>query len=66
MALQERTPFAAVLTFWAESARMAMIAHQRRGEGDAVALWMYQLMALDTQAEEWDAALSSGGHPQKS
>ncbi|KAK9827465.1 hypothetical protein WJX74_003759 [Apatococcus lobatus] len=56
---EEQTPFAAVLTFWAESARMAMIAHQRRGEGDAVALWMYQLMALDTQAEEWDAALSS-------
>ena len=36
-----------------------MVAHQRRGDGDAVALWMYQLMALDTQAEEWDAALPS-------
>ena len=63
LAMQELTPFATILAFWSESARMAMIAHQRRGEGDAVALWMYQLMALDTQAEEWDAALSGDVPP---
>ncbi len=56
--MQGVTPFASVMTFWAEGTRVAMVAHQRRGDGDAVANWMYQLMALDTQAEEWDAALS--------
>ena len=37
----------------AEFARVAVTAHQRRGESDAVAFWIYQLMALDTMAPEW-------------
>jgi len=39
---------------WAEAARVMVTAHQRRGESDAVALWMYQAMALDHTAPEWD------------
>lgn len=42
---------------WAEFARVAIVAHQRRGESDAVAFWMYQLMALDTMAEEWQQVM---------
>ena len=29
-------------------------AHQRRGESDLVAHWMYQLMALNPNASEWE------------
>jgi hypothetical protein len=32
-------------------------AHQRRGESDYVAHWLYQLLALDTQAVEWGHVL---------
>ena len=32
-------------------------AHQRRGESDLVAHWMYVLLALDTRAPEWDHML---------
>jgi hypothetical protein len=32
-------------------------AHQRRGESDLVAHWMYVLLALDTQAPEWEHML---------
>ena len=46
-----------VLQVWAEFAYVAIIAHQRRGESDAVAFWMYQLMALDTMAEEWQQVM---------
>ncbi|KAK9804250.1 hypothetical protein WJX72_003412 [[Myrmecia] bisecta] len=43
----------AVVDVWAEHARVAMIANQRRGDGDAVAFWLYQLLALDPNANEW-------------
>lgn len=46
-----------VMQVWAEFAHVAVIAHQRRGESDAVAFWMYQLMALDTMAEEWQQVM---------
>jgi hypothetical protein len=39
-------------------ARTAMQAHQRRGESDLVAHWMYVVMALDPGADEWDWALA--------
>ena len=42
-----------ILSVLAEFARVAVTAHQRRGESDAVAFWIYQLMALDTMAPEW-------------
>lgn len=41
----------------AEHCRLAMTAHQRRGESDSVAHWMYQMLALDVGAPEWGAAL---------
>ena len=31
-----------------------MEVSQRRGEGDRVAYWLYQLLALDPMAPEWD------------
>lgn len=45
------------IPFWIGLVRTAMIAHQRRGDGDAVAHCMYQLLALDMQAPEWQTAL---------
>mmetsp|Transcript_15657 Transcript_15657/g.39023 ORF Transcript_15657/g.39023 Transcript_15657/m.39023 type:complete len:605 (-) Transcript_15657:799-2613(-) len=36
-------------------ARAVMVAHQRRGESDAVAHWLYQVLALDARAPEWGA-----------
>ena len=36
-------------------------AHQRRGESDLVAHWVYVLLALDPQAEEWAHVLGGGG-----
>lgn len=42
-----------VVTVWASLARSMVTAHQRRGESDLVAHWLYQLLALDTQAAEW-------------
>ncbi|DBA94414.1 TPA: hypothetical protein ACH3X1_002013 [Trebouxia sp. C0004] len=47
-----------VLQVLAEFARVAVTAHQRRGESDAVAFWMYQLMALDCMAPEWQHVMS--------
>ena len=41
----------------ADFVRAAIIAHQRRGESDEVAAWMWQLMALDTQCEYWQMFL---------
>ena len=32
-------------------------AHQRRGESDLVAHWVYVLLALDPQAAEWEFML---------
>ncbi|GBF98489.1 hypothetical protein Rsub_11699 [Raphidocelis subcapitata] len=49
-----RAPVGAhVVGVWAELARMLVMAHQRRGESDLVAHWMYQALALDTRAPEW-------------
>lgn len=42
-----------VVAVWASLARSMVTAHQRRGESDFVAQWLYQLLALDTQAPEW-------------
>jgi hypothetical protein len=38
----------------AELTRIMVMAHQRRGESDEVAFWMWQKMALDPSAEEWN------------
>lgn len=38
-----------------------MQAHQRRGESDLVAHWVYVLLALDPQAPEWGHVLQQGG-----
>lgn len=48
---------AAVVGVWSEMARTMVMAHQRRGESDLVAHWMYQALALDTRAPEWAHAL---------
>lgn len=48
-----------VLPQMAEHCRLAMTAHQRRGESDSVAHWMYQLLALDVGAPEWRVALDT-------
>lgn len=37
--------------------RSAMTAHQRRGESDLVVHYLYQLLALDPAAPEWQRAL---------
>jgi hypothetical protein len=38
-------------------ARAVMVAHQRRGESDAVAHWLYVTMALDPSSPEWACVL---------
>lgn len=50
-----------VIQVLAEFARVAVTAHQRRGESDAVAFWMYQLMALDCMAPEWQHVMPGVG-----
>ena len=47
-----------VLRVWAGLVRTLVVAFQRRGESDAVALFLYQLMALDVAAPEWQRALA--------
>jgi hypothetical protein len=42
-----------VLRVWRALARNMVLAHQRRGESDAVGHWLYQLLALDAGAPEW-------------
>jgi len=42
---------------WAALVRAAVTCHQRRGDSDAVAHCLYQLLALDLAAPEWDAML---------
>ena len=37
-----------------------MQAHQRRGESDLVAHWVYVLLALDPRAAEWGHMLADG------
>lgn len=46
-----------IVRVWASMARTMVMAHQRRGESDLVAHWLYQLLALDTAAEEWAHAM---------
>ena len=48
---------ACVASVWAELARTLVMAHQRRGESDLVAHWLYQALALDAAAPEWGHAL---------
>jgi hypothetical protein len=45
------------VTVWASLARSMVTAHQRRGESDLVVHWLFQLLALDTQAVEWGHVL---------
>jgi hypothetical protein len=47
----------ATLALWREVARTLVLAHQRRGEADAVASWMRAAMALDPAAAEWGRVL---------
>lgn len=46
-----------VVAVWSNMARTMVLAHQRRGESDYVAHWLYQLLALDSRAEEWAHAM---------
>lgn len=48
-------PAAMVLSVWREMVSTMATAHQRRGEGDLVAIWLYQVLALDPDAPEWRA-----------
>ncbi len=48
-----------VLAVWCELLRTAVLAHQRRGESDAVAHYMFQLLALEPRAAEWQHAMSA-------
>lgn len=43
---------------WIGMVREGIVAHQRRGNSDAVAHCLYQLLALDTTAPEWEQALA--------
>jgi hypothetical protein len=48
---------ASIVSLWANMARTMVLAHQRRGESDLVAHWLYQVLALDSRAEEWAHAM---------
>jgi hypothetical protein len=48
-----------VLRTWQGLCRIAMQAHQRRGESDFVAHWMFICLALDPGAPEWNRALAA-------
>jgi hypothetical protein len=50
---------AALLQVWTEMLRIAFVAHQRRGDSDAVAHCLHQLLALDLTDPGWDAILGS-------
>jgi regulator of protease activity HflC (stomatin/prohibitin superfamily) len=54
-------PPAAVLAAWREMAATMVTVHQRRGEGELVATWLYQLLALDAGAPEWGPLLGRSG-----
>jgi hypothetical protein len=45
------------LAVWIDMVRTIVLAHQRRGESDDVAHWMYCLLGLDPHAPEWEHAL---------
>lgn len=51
------SPPPGVVTVWASLARSMVTAHQRRGESDFVAQWLFQLLALDSRAVEWSHVL---------
>jgi hypothetical protein len=48
-----------VVRTWQGLCRIAMQAHQRRGESDFVAHWMFICLALDPSAPEWSRALTA-------
>ena len=50
----------AVLRVSTELVRTAIVAHQRRGDSDAVAHCFNQLLALDLTDPSWEAVLASG------
>jgi hypothetical protein len=54
---EHETEEQATLALWREVARTLVLAHQRRGEADAVASWMRAAMALDPAAAEWGRVL---------
>lgn len=54
----------AYIRLCAEWVRAIMVAHQRRGESDAVAYWLVQLLALDPSAPEWDFVLTQYMQPE--
>lgn len=47
-----------VLRTWAGLVDLAVQAHQRRGESDLVAHWIYLKLALDPLATEWERAIT--------
>lgn len=51
-------PTTSVLSTWQSLCRTVLVAHQRRGESDAVAQWLFVLLSLDPTAPEWDRALA--------
>ncbi|KAI3424261.1 hypothetical protein D9Q98_009615 [Chlorella vulgaris] len=50
------------LVGWQHMVRTIIQAHQRRGESDLVAHWVYVLLALDPQAAEWGHMLHDSSH----
>lgn len=47
-----------ILRTWSGLVNLAVQAHQRRGESDLVAHWIYIKLALDPLASEWERAIS--------
>lgn len=54
VALLAPTPVDVVTSTWIDLARTVLVAHQRRGESDQAAPWIYVSMALDPLAPEWE------------
>eukprot|EP01023_Acetabularia_acetabulum_P009980 TRINITY_DN14530_c0_g3_i1.p1 TRINITY_DN14530_c0_g3~~TRINITY_DN14530_c0_g3_i1.p1 ORF type:complete len:316 (+),score=54.45 TRINITY_DN14530_c0_g3_i1:118-948(+) len=42
-----------------EACRLMIMGHTRRGESDMVASWLYQLMSLDSNAQQWQHVLQT-------
>ncbi|BDA50964.1 hypothetical protein COCOBI_17-1830 [Coccomyxa sp. Obi] len=55
--LGDHTGKGAILRIWTEMLRVAIVAHQRRGDSDAIAHCLHQLLALDLTDPGWDAML---------
>lgn len=53
----DHTGKGAILRIWTEMLRVAIVAHQRRGDSDAIAHCLHQLLALDLTDPGWDAML---------